>query len=333
MKTGIATSLFALGLASVGAAAPDFSFELRASQRENGVRAAAVTVAGHKDVLPDGSSAVRAGAATPDGKYVLFVHGLARYKLPVTQLEQGWVNSSAISVYDAATGRRINTVSLDDPENGAANPRAIAISDKWIAVAHFGTHEISIIDRAAFFDKLAALKGDGVTDLAFMQGIRRRIRLKCKGPEKLAFLPDGRIAVQMRYAEAVAYVDPVTGKVEEPDLPGGVSEAVAKDPKRLGEMFFNDASICYQQWHSCASCHVDGRNDGLAWDFQTSGGGLGHPEETMDLTTLKELKADSVVGSYRGDHRHEPSANRVLATEAYIRSLFQGNATKQGRSL
>ena len=40
---------------------------------------------------------------------------------------------------------------------------------------------------------------------------------------------------------------------------------LAKTPmseERQGEIYFNDASLCFQQWQSCASCHTDdGRVD------------------------------------------------------------------------
>ena len=32
---------------------------------------------------------------------------------------------------------------------------------------------------------------------------------------------------------------------------------------RKGEQYFNDATLCFQKWQSCASCHPDARADGL----------------------------------------------------------------------
>jgi hypothetical protein len=37
--------------------------------------------------------------------------------------------------------------------------------------------------------------------------------------------------------------------------------------ERQGELLFHDATICMQSWQSCASCHPDGRVDGLNWDL------------------------------------------------------------------
>ena len=32
---------------------------------------------------------------------------------------------------------------------------------------------------------------------------------------------------------------------------------------RRGEMLWNDGTMCFQHWQSCASCHPEGRMDAL----------------------------------------------------------------------
>ena len=47
-------------------------------------------------------------------------------------------------------------------------------------------------------------------------------------------------------------------------------------------MYFNDATICFQGWQSCASCHDDdARVDGLNWDLLNDG--IGNPKDTKSL--------------------------------------------------
>ena len=47
-------------------------------------------------------------------------------------------------------------------------------------------------------------------------------------------------------------------------------------------MFFHDASLCFQGWQSCASCHPSqGRVDGLNWDLLNDG--IGNPKNTKSL--------------------------------------------------
>jgi len=51
---------------------------------------------------------------------------------------------------------------------------------------------------------------------------------------------------------------------------------------RRGEMYFNDATLCFQGWQSCASCHDDdGRIDALHWDLLNDG--IGNPKDTKSL--------------------------------------------------
>jgi cytochrome c peroxidase len=51
---------------------------------------------------------------------------------------------------------------------------------------------------------------------------------------------------------------------------------------RRGEMYFNDATLCFQGWQSCASCHdEDGRVDALNWDLLNDG--IGNPKNTKSL--------------------------------------------------
>lgn len=326
-KKYVMLPLFVLAIALTGGAA-SVSFDTIASRRADGTRSASVRIGKVKSFLPDGSTSVRAAAVSPDGKHVFFTHVFSRYRLPATQLDRGWICSAALSVYDAATGKRINTVMLDDALRGAANPWGVAVNGRWIAVAHAGTHEISVIDRAAFFKRLSAAKGDLSADFGFLSGIRRRIQLKGKGPRDISFRPDGKLEVRLHFAESLAVVDPESGAVDEVDLPGGVSYAVASDPKRLGEAYFNDAALCYQNWLSCASCHVDGGNDGLFWDFPGDSGRLGDPLETVDLRTIKALKPTCVKDSYRGDHMFIAPPEIIKPTEAYIRSIMRGSGAK-----
>ena len=299
-----------------------FASCLSAAVRPDGTRTVSVTVGGRACPLPDGSSAVRGSATTEDGRHVLFTHNLARYHLPATQMDRGWMNTAALSVFDAVSGRRVNTVLLDDPLVGAANPWGVAVNGKWIAVAHAGTHEVSLIPQQAFFEKLLGYGGEASGDLGFMRAVgRRRLALKGKGPREIRFRPDGKLDVTLHFAETTAVVDPTTGEVAEPDLPDGLSAAVRANPVRKGEHYFNDATVCFQKWQSCASCHPNGTTDGLTWDFPFSGGGLGHPERTPDLS---KVRSPLPRRTRQGDFHillYEASKEIGEAVDAYVRSL------------
>ncbi|HTL54475.1 MAG TPA: c-type cytochrome [Candidatus Limnocylindrales bacterium] len=279
---------------------------IHAGRSDKGVVAASVTVidvAERKVVkqipLTNGSTLLHGLCISPDGRYVAVAHTLARFHLPTTHVTLGWMNDNVISLIDVGELKLLNTVLLDDLEQGAANPWGIGwTSDgKLICVTHAGTHELSVVDADALLEKLARLplrlegardtrflaaaqtKADVPNDLRFLQGLRRRIKLPGNGPRALAltghtaivgcFFSDSLVIVDADRTNSPAVVMPLhaTG-----DLPG----------TRRGEMYFNDGTLCYQGWQSCASCHSeDGRVDGMNWDLQNDG--IGNPKNVKSL--------------------------------------------------
>ena len=249
--------------------------------------------------LPNGSGLLRAIRVSPDGRYAAVAHVLARFHLPTTQLERGWMNSNALSLIDLAQMQLINTVLLDSVDSGAANPWAVAWTsdNKFICVTHAGTHELSVIDAAALLAKLAkmpaAISADATpdysassriasdvpNDLAFLVDLRQRIHLLGKGPRGLALIGHRAYAVDY-FSDTVEVVD----LDQQPPMPLSIALGGAPDPSvlRRGEMLFNDASICFQGWQSCSSCHSsDARVDGLNWDLLNDG--IGNPKNGKSL--------------------------------------------------
>ncbi len=241
--------------------------------------------------LPNGSTGLRGVCVSPDGRFAYVTHTLGRYQLPTTQLERGWMNTSAISIVDLQADKLLVSVLLDDVDLGAANPWGVACSGdgKTLCVAHAGTHEISEIDRLALHERLDRVaKGEKVgvslsledvpNDLSFLVGLRKRIKLPGNGPRGLCLAGDSAVA-GLYFSDDLAVVQL---KGENP-----VVRLVSLGPKapltqeRKGEKYFNDAQFCFQEWQSCASCHPDGRADGLNWDLLNDG--IGNPKNTKSM--------------------------------------------------
>lgn len=262
-------------------------------------------------MLPNGSTGVRGVCASPDGRYVYVTHTMGRYQLPTTQLERGWMNTAAMSVFDGGTGAYVNTVLLDDVDRGGANPWGVAVTadGRTIVVAHAGTCELSVIDRAGLHERLEkAARGESASgivksaedvpnDLAFLVSIRRRVPVGGDGPRGVATI--GRKAMTALYfADAVSAL-PLDGPAAAAAVfPIGPRVDVAKDRVRRGEMLFNDGSMCFQQWQSCASCHPDGRVDALNWDLLNDG--MGNPKQTKS-EFLVHLTPPTMVTGIRPD--------------------------------
>jgi DNA-binding beta-propeller fold protein YncE len=264
--------------------------------------------------LPNGSGLLRGIALSPDGKFAAVTHLLSRFHLPTTQIERGWINNNAISIIDVESLDRLNTVLLDNIDSGAANPWAVAwnADGKRLLVTHAGTHEVSVIDAPALLAKLARMPkekdpnakvdytvasriaADVPNDLAFTVGLRQRVKLppSDRGPRALAIV-GARAYVANYFSDTLSRFD---FNCDRPQV-----ESLTLGPKaemtavRKGEFYFNDATICFQGWQSCASCHSsDARVDGLNWDNLNDG--IGNPKNVKSMLLAHQTPPSMALG-------------------------------------
>jgi DNA-binding beta-propeller fold protein YncE len=282
--------------------------------------------------LPPGSFAVRGSAMSADGKYFFISHTIGRFTVPTTHLDRGWINTSAVSVFDVAGRTYVNTVLLDDTMRGAANPWGIAIAgkDEWLCVNASGTHELIVINLKEMMRRLSEAKNpqEVVNDLSFLYGAKARVPLEGQGARALA-VSGSKVYSALRFADSLNVVELWDdGPGAAVALPLGVPKAA--DPVRSGEMAFNDASCCYQQWQSCASCHPDTRSDGTNWDLMNDG--IGNPKQSRSMlythktspvmiTGIRASAEIAVVKGFTMIQFHEVTADRIEAVNAYLKSL------------
>lgn len=268
--------------------------------------------------LPNGSGSLQDLRVSPDGKYAVVTHILARFAMPTTQLDRGWMNTNAKTLIDLEHFEIVNTVLLDEVDRGAANPWGLAWSrdGRQLLVAHAGTHEVSVIDFAGLLDRLAKLpanppasaagdysrsshsQADVPNDLAFLVGLRQRIKLPAGDLGPRALVVAGNCAITANY-----FSDDLTViNLRQPKSP---ARSIPLAPKselsqvRRGEFYFHDATICFQGWQSCASCHPgQGRVDGLNWDLLNDG--IGNPKNNKSLLLAHKTPPAMSTG-IRGD--------------------------------
>jgi len=286
--------------------------------------------------LPAGATDVHQIACSPDGKWVYVVHVLGRFNVPPTQLERGWVNNSALTIIDAQKRRVHTALLLDETSSGSANPFAAALTPdgKTLAVSFFGVHEVALIDLVGLHECLAKEPADRlgelVNELSLLRryGVVRRTASGGRGPRGIAIDPAGKtLYVANTYSDTLGVVD-----IERGRLTGTIAlgPAVEPDAVRRGEMLFNDATICFQRWQSCGSCHPDARVDGLNWDLLNDG--MGNPKNAksmLDSHRTPPVMASGVRATMelavRSGLRYilfrEVDEAEAQAIDAYLRSL------------
>lgn len=281
--------------------------------------------------LANGSNALRDMVLTADGKYLIISHNLGRYTVPTTQLQQGWMNTSAISVIDASTLDYKGAVIVDEPNRGAAGTWGIVQADDKLVVSHSGTHDVSVIDYPGFVKKLTSYLG-GVDvlayDLRFMYGIRKRVPLTGNGPRMMSVAKDGKsVYVPTFFSDTLNIVNVTNDEVR----------WVALNPNRkesdinVGERVFNDATYCFQNWQSCNGCHPgDARTDGMNWDLVNDG--TGNSKNCKSLlysiqtppSMISGIRASAVIANRKG-FTHIQFSNLpedlALCVDAYTSSL------------
>ncbi len=243
--------------------------------------------------LPNGSYAIRSMMLSPEGRFLYVTHVLGRHQVATTQIERGWINTNALSIIDAVKKELITTVLLDDHNLGFSNPSAIACSPdgRSLCIASFGGNELSLINRDRLHEKIensgssAGLQksetNDFSTDLLFMSSIQRqRIPLPGYGPNSMVFSGNA-LYISEYFSGTLAVADLTKSPVNvHHQMVLGEKES-EHNMVRFGEMLFNNADLCYQHWQSCATCHPDGRMDGLNWDLLNDG--IGNPKNTKSM--------------------------------------------------
>lgn len=263
-----------------------------------------------KDIpLATGSNALRGIAISPDGNFVFVTHNLGRFQIPTSQLQQGWMNTSAMSIININDLSYGGSILLDEADRGAAGIWDVVCTAEQILISHSGTHEISVIDYPAFFAKYqqVADKNSLSYDLKFMVGLRQRIPLQGNGPRDFA--------VENGQAYIPTYFSDTLNIVNLKNMTDIKATALVQNRKESnidkGEKYFNDATYCFQNWQSCNGCHPgDGRTDGLNWDLMNDG--IGNPKNCKSML-FSHVTAPSMISGIR-----ENAEKAVRAGYKYI---------------
>ena len=294
-----------------------------------------------RDVPIEGDN-LRQATLSPDGRFAYTVNMKNRgFATTRGNIDIGWV-----------LGQRVTRTSLTDTESGyetlSLDPQGSAVGDiygcalspngKHLALTAAGSHEVILLRL-----DLAPLpwRPNGSRDLMPAELIRDKTRLRRLTvggrPMEAAFAPDGKTLYLANYfANSVQVVDADTGRLSGEIALGGPARPSLV---RQGEILFYDAQRSFNQWYSCATCHVDSHTNGLhfdtmndGWhDFSTKHDRSRKKVPTMRRvaqtgpwtwhgwqTSLDEAMIESFTKSMQGP---APADDEVKAIVAYISSL------------
>ena len=227
---------------------------------------------------------------------------------------------------------RISPATPDDPQVINLNPaRGAQPTDRKQAIAEAIAQPTDVVftpDGNVSFvtsfgtDRLAKLDDQGKVlsriDLLPEYTDTTEPRIK-RGPRSLAILPQQSVIyVLNRLSNSISVIDLDSERV--------VKEVSLTDPTpdliREGRGYLFDAKLSAHGTVSCASCHIDGDRDGLAWDLGNPDGELFqngsaiplHPMKGPLLTqTLKGLEGERIF-HWRADRPGLASFNDTFET-------------------
>jgi YVTN family beta-propeller protein len=284
--------------------------------------------------LAHGSHSVRGVCVSPDGRLAYVTHLLSNFEMVPSQVQMGWMSSNVLSVIDIEKKKVRQTVGLDDPQTGMANPWGVACTadGAWVCVAHAGTHELSVVSSPALLKTLSYFFTSpavgAITNDFHKSSAQRRIKLPGNGPRALTIV-GSKVYVGEYFSDTLAVVD-LNARAGAAPLPIALGPAPSLSVERRGEMLFNDATLCYENWQSCASCHPDGRTDVLNWDLMNDG--VGNPKSTRSMvlayqtppSMFEGVRADSEAAVRAGFENILFSTRpdeEIAAINEYIRLL------------
>ncbi|MCU0608311.1 MAG: hypothetical protein MUF22_00900 [Chitinispirillaceae bacterium] len=215
-------------------------------------------------VYPVGTHSMFGICITPDGKYALATHLVGRFTLPATMLTGGWVHSNNMAIIDIAAAKLVNDIELDNSTQGYANPWALGLTGdgNFLCIVHAGSNTMTILDYPKLIAKALTVK-DLSHDFVALAGIKTSIPLYTKGSRALAVI-DNKAYVAGYYSDSIQVVT-VAGLGSTTSSRHAIGQAKPMTSERQGEFNFTDASLCFQKWQSCFSCHPFSRPDALNW--------------------------------------------------------------------
>ncbi len=239
--------------------------------------------------LTRGSHSVSGLSVSADGKYAFATHLQGANNLIATTVEKGWLQRNELAIIDLQSKKLVNTVCLDLSLIGMGNPWGVKCTKdgEYMVIAHAGANELSIIHLPGMMDSVITRTAKGQDlrkDFNSLINSRKRIPITTKCPRALAIVGSS-VFTAGYFDDANAIMEVFEIETEstriKPLKTYTIGEPRVQTSQRRGEALFYDASLCFQKWQTCNSCHTLTRSDGLNWIL--GGGAITAPKNTKSM--------------------------------------------------
>ena len=257
-------------------------------------------------------------ALSNDGHLGVVAHLHPKNLVPLAHVEHGWIFGDSITVFGTDIGKGIHgsvEVPLDELDRYFSYPFGVAIAPdkRHIYVTNAGADVVTVVDVSKLLAYIHAHPGGFAQNLgASAHYVTARIAVGAN-PRGVLLSRDGRhLYVANRLDDTVSVVNTSTERVEKTfplDGPKTISAL------RKGERIFYSARYSFQGQIACTNCHIDSTFDGLTWDLEPDGFGIG----IVDNRMLEDIR-NTAPYKWNGSNPNIPTECGIRTEKYFWRS-------------
>ncbi len=228
-------------------------------------------------------------ALSTDGRLGVVAHLHPKNLVPLAHVEHGWIFGDTITVFGPDLGMGPGSaveVPLDELDRYFSYPFGVAISPdkRRIYITNAGSDVVTVVDVRRLLAYIHAHPGGFAENLgASAYYVEAHIAVGAN-PRGVLLSRDGRrLYVANRLDDTVSVVNTASNRVDKTFALDGPKTISAL---RKGERIFYSARYSFQGQIGCTNCHIDSTFDGLTWDLEPDGFGIG----IVDNRLLEDIR-------------------------------------------
>jgi len=237
----------------------------------------------------------------PSSEYAVVTLNRTKNLVPMTRLLQGWTISNGIAI--VWRDGTVDQVLLDQPHLSFPDPADVIITPdgKYALVTSSGSDRVAVVDLLRLTAMLKAATPHERSRV-FPNHLGKPVEFIATfiptedSPRGITCSADGSKAyVANALDDSVTIIDLATLEASARIDLGGPKEITVV---RRGEKLFHDAKIAFRRQFSCHTCHPDGHIDGLTYDIEPDGLGIG-PVDNRTLRGINDMAPYKWEGTNR----------------------------------